>query len=70
MTDTGMEGTIFDIWKSLSFNDLKFLATVVPALKPVFDYVYNDSIYEVEATSQGAQLKRNVIIPGTMRPYT
>ena len=70
MVDTNMGGTIFDIWKSLSFNDLKFLATVVPGLKSLFDYVYNDSIYEVEATSQGAQLKRNVIIPGTMRPYT
>lgn len=31
---------------------------------------YNAQIYKIENAAQNAQFKRNVIIPGTMRPYT
>lgn len=32
--------------------------------------IYNREIYKIENAAQNAQFKRNVIIPGTMRPYT
>lgn len=32
--------------------------------------IYNSQIYKIENAAQNAQFKRNVIIPGTMRPYT
>lgn len=35
----------------------------------ILNKVY-DTLYEIEALAQGAQLKRNVIIPGTLRPYS
>lgn len=31
--------------------------------------IYNEHLYILENASQGAQFKRNVIIPGTIRPY-
>ena len=63
--------TLSTYWRSLSFADLDYLMNVVPTLQnSLIKKVKADAIYEVEATSQGAQLKRNVIIPGTMRTYT
>lgn len=32
--------------------------------------IYDKQIYKIENAAQNAQFKRNVIIPGTMRPYT
>lgn len=32
--------------------------------------IYSKQIYKIENAAQNAQFKRNVIIPGTMRPYT
>lgn len=36
----------------------------------ILQSVYNEQIYKIENAAQNAQFKRNVIIPGTMRPYT
>jgi len=40
------------------------------ATKRMVKKAIDAKMYEVESTGQGAQLKRNVIIPATMRYYT
>ena len=37
--------------------------------KKAYNVIKNELVYSKEAAAQGAQLKRNVIIPGTMRHY-
>lgn len=41
-----------------------------PANVQALKTIYNREIYKIENAAQNAQFKRNVIIPGTMRPYT
>ena len=46
--------------------DTEIDSSKVQALKTIYDR----EIYKIENAAQNAQFKRNVIIPGTMRPYT
>lgn len=53
--------------KELSISpDIKVDAAQVEQLRKIYD----TQIYKIENAAQNAQFKRNVIIPGTMRPYT
>ena len=53
--------------KELSISpDIEVDAAQVEQLRKIYDA----QIYKIENAAQNAQFKRNVIIPGTMRPYT
>ena len=53
--------------KELSISpDIEVDAAQVEQLRKIYD----TQIYKIENAAQNAQFKRNVIIPGTMRPYT
>lgn len=43
---------------------------VDPVQVEILRKAYDEQIYKIENAAQNAQFKRNVIIPGTMRPYT
>ena len=60
--------TFYDVAKALeNFSNSNNEADVNEA--KAIRTIYNKLIYRVENGAQNAQFKRNVIIPGTMRPY-
>lgn len=56
-------------FESMSFSDLEELISRVPKYARELEEVRQQQLYYVESAGQGAQLKRNVIIPATMRYY-
>ena len=54
---------------SMSFSDLEELIERVPKYAKELEEIRRQQLYYVESAGQGAQLKRNVIIPATMRYY-
>ena len=61
-----------DFWKSMSLIEAYDLIDNITdtATKNKVKKAIDKKMYEVESAGQGAQLKRNVIIPATMRYYT
>ena len=61
-----------DLWATLSFTDVERIIDNISDLtvKGKVRKAIDKALYEVESAGQGAQLKRNVIIPATMRYYT
>ena len=61
-----------DFWKSMSLIEAYDLIDNIAdtTTKNKVKKVIDKKMYEVESAGQGAQLKRNVIIPATMRYYT
>lgn len=66
-TAIGIRYAISRLAEDLSIPiDTEVDPTQVQALRSIYD----KQIYKIENAAQNAQFKRNVIIPGTMRPYT
>ena len=61
-----------DFWKSMSLLEAYDLIDNIAdvSIRNKVKKAIDKKMYEVEAFGQGAQLKRNVIIPATMRYYT